>query len=242
VGDGLAWLGLTVVLIVTGRGSTGQVVVTMALAVVLGLVTVVGLRPGLAAVVRRLDRQPRGEQLLLPVLAAGAIGLATATQVIGLHPVIGAFLFGLVVPRGSAAVGRANQRLQGYAMTILLPLFFAGVGLTASVGLLGGSVARWAFFGGVLAVAVCAKFLGASAAARLAGLPGRESLQLGALMNCRGVTEVVMASIGLQYHLINRVGFTILVLMALITTATTTPLLRAFGSGSADSPRPLAVV
>ncbi|AHH99646.1 cation:proton antiporter [Kutzneria viridogrisea] len=221
IGDGTAWAALTVLLAVTGVGGTGRTLTTVALAVGLVLVTLLLVRPLLAALVARADRN-----LVLPVLAAGAIGYAATTQFIGLHAVIGAFLFGLAVPRDSPAVDQLRRQLEGFSVTLLLPLFFAGIGLSTSVGLLGGSAAHWVLFGAVLLAASASKFLGTSGAARLAGLPTRQALGLGALMNCRGVTELVVASIGYQYHLVNEFGLTVLVLLALITTALTGPLMR----------------
>ncbi|MCP3804676.1 cation:proton antiporter [Allokutzneria sp. A3M-2-11 16] len=231
VGDGAAWAALTVLLAVTGLSGSGSVAAVVGLSVEFILVTVLCVRPALAAVVRRCERTPAGEQLLLPLLAAGAIGFASLSQVIGLHPVIGAFLFGVVVPRDSAAVERISKQLQGFAVTILLPLFFAGVGLSTSLGLLSGA-GPWLLFLGLLAVASVAKFVGAGGGAKLAGMSTKDSLKIGTLMNCRGVTELVIATIGLQYKLVNELGFTILVLIALITTAATGPLMQLFSRGA----------
>ncbi|WP_086824637.1 cation:proton antiporter [Allokutzneria sp. NRRL B-24872] len=230
VGDGLAWAALTVLLALTGLSGSGSVEAVVGMAVAFILVTVLCVRPALAAVVRRCERTPAGEQLLLPVLAAGAIGFASLSQVIGLHPVIGAFLFGVVVPRDSAAVERISKQLQGFAVTILLPLFFAGVGLSTSLGLLSGA-GPWLLFLGLLLVASVAKFVGAGGGAKLAGMPTKDALTIGTLMNCRGVTELVVATIGLQYQLVNELGFTILVLIALITTAATGPLMQLLNRG-----------
>jgi Kef-type K+ transport system membrane component KefB len=225
VGDGVAWASLT--LIVALAGLAGGGVGSAGLAVAFILVTVLVVRPVLAAVVGRVERAPAGAQLLLPALVAGAIGFTALSQVIGLHPAIGAFLFGVVAPRGSAVVDRIGQQLQGFAVTILLPLFFAGIGLDTSLGLLGAVPGGWWLFAAALVIASATKMVGAGLGARLAGIGPAESLRVGVLMNCRGVTELVVASIGLHYRLINELGFTILVLIALITTALTGPLMRA---------------
>jgi Kef-type K+ transport system membrane component KefB len=233
VGDGVAWFALTVILAGTGLSGTGDVMTTAGLAAALVVATVLCVRPALRALVERVT----STQLLLGVLVVGALGYAGLTQLIGLHPVIGAFLFGVAVPRRSAAVTRISEQLQGFAIAILLPLFFAGVGLSTSTGLLGESVGNWLLFLLVLAVATVTKFVGAGGAARLAGLPARESLRLGTLMNCRGVTELVVASIGLEYGLVNGLGFTILVLVAVLTTAATGPLMRAVTAPGGDGSR-----
>ena len=223
VGDGLAWVALALILT-----SDGGFIRTAGLAVALVLFVVLCVRPLLAALERRLASTAENGQLLLAVLVVGAIGCGAATELIGLHPVIGAFLFGTAVPRNSAAVHQISRRMQGFAVAILLPLFFAGVGLKTSVGLLGGTPLNWLVFAAVLFGAIGTKFIGAGGGARLAGLPPREALQIGTLMNCRGITELVVATIGLQSGLISPLGFTILVLVAVITTATTGPLMRRF--------------
>ncbi|GIJ45284.1 hypothetical protein Val02_21700 [Virgisporangium aliadipatigenens] len=228
-GDVVLWLGLTALLGVAGVGGSGAFAATAGAVAALLLVTVLWIRPALAALVRWAQRRPDATQLLLPVLVGGAIAYAAATQVVGLHPVLGAFVFGLAVPRDSAAVEHVNDRLRGFTMAVLLPLFFAGIGLATSVALLGGEPARWLFFAGVILAASGGKFLGAGVGARLAGLPRRDTLRLGVLLNCRGVTEIVVAAIGWQYHLVNDFGLTVLVLVALVTTAMTGPLMNVLG-------------
>jgi Kef-type K+ transport system membrane component KefB len=233
-GDGLMWGVLTVTL---GLNGARNVVTTAALAAALLLITFLWIRPALAAFVRWAESRPSAAQFLLPVLLTGALGYAAITNIIGLHPAIGAFLFGVIVPREAPVVERINLQLQGFVIAVLLPLFFAGVGLSTSVGLIGGSAAAWGLFAAVLVVATVTKFLGATGGARVAGLGGHDALRLGALMNCRGVTELVVAAIGYQYHLINALGLTMLVLVALVTTATTGPLVRLIDH-RAGSPRP----
>lgn len=229
VGDGIAWAGLTVLLGVVGVSGSGDVVATAALAAALLLVTFIVVRPVLAAVMTTVHTRATGRLPLMPVLVAGVLAFAAAAHLVGLHPALGGFLFGLAMPRGSAAVARVHEQLWSFVVLVLLPLFFAGVGLHTTIGSVGGSPAAWLLLGAVLAVAVGAKVAGAGAGARLAGIAPREALQLGALMNCRGVTELVVAAIGFHYQLVNARGLTVLVLMALVTTALTGPLMRAFG-------------
>ena len=232
IGDGVAWTVLAVILATSQVSGTGRMVTTAGLAVAFVLFVALCVRPALAVLDRSLGRRrgdgtDGGDQLLLAALVVGAIGCAAITQLIGLHPVIGAFLFGLAVPRRSVAVQQVGQRVQGFAVAILLPLFFGGVGLHTSVALLGTRPSHWLIFAGVLLAAIGTKIVGAAGGARLGGLPPGQALQIGALMNCRGVTELVVATIGLQYGLIGPLGFTVLVLVAVITTAATGPLMRA---------------
>jgi len=220
IGDGIAWLTLSVIL--AGVGASGDAMTTAVLGVALVVVAMLCVRPLLARLVRSTLLGP----VLPVVLVAGAFMFAAATQFIHLHPVIGAFLFGLAVPRDCAVVERANQQLQGFTLAILLPLFFAGAGLGTSVALIGSSAAHWLLFLAILVVAQVTKVAGAGGSALLAGAAPRDALRIGVLMNCRGVTEIVVAAIGLEYGLINELGFTILVLTAIITTASTGPLMR----------------
>ncbi len=222
IGDGAAWLVLTFILASTAGGGGGRVTGTAALAAVLVVLAFFGARRVLAALVARV----RSEELLTVVLIVGAIAFATLTQMVNLHPVIGAFLFGAAVPRDAPVVERISHAMQGFTLTILLPLFFAGVGLTTSARLLGANPGHWLVFGTVLVAAQVTKFLGAGGGAWLAGLPRDQAVRLGILMNCRGVTELVIATIGLQAGLINQLGFTMLVLVAVITTALTGPPMR----------------
>jgi Kef-type K+ transport system membrane component KefB len=229
IGDGVAWAVLTLTLALSSMDSGAGAGTTLALTAALVLMTFLVVRPALAAGVRWLETRNRAGQLLLPLLAAGALALGAISELIGLHAVIGAFLFGTVLPRNSNAIAQVTRQMQGFAVIILLPLFFAGVGLNTSIWLLGGDAGAWLLLGAVLVVATGAKFAGAGGGALLAGMRGREVWRLGALMNCRGVTELVVASIGWNYGLINSLGLTVLVLMALVTTAATGPLLRVFG-------------
>ncbi|WP_432156962.1 cation:proton antiporter [Streptomyces sp. bgisy153] len=229
VGDGIAWLLLTAVLAVGGAEGTGPVGLTLTLVALLVAVTYLLVRPALAALLRRVEAGGRGERLVMPVLLAGAFGYGGLTDVIGLHPVIGAFLFGTAVPRGSVLVARLHQQLQGFTQAVLLPLFFAGVGLTVSLGTLGTGGRPWLVLLGVVVAAAAGKLAGAGGAVRLIGMDRTEALRFGALMNCRGVTELVVAGIGRQAGLISDAGLTVLVVMALATTAMTGPLLRLTG-------------
>ncbi len=222
IGDGVAWLALTLILVGTGVTGGGGIVTTAILAVVLVVVTHFVVRRVLTKLVTRIE----SDKVMTVLLLVGAIGFAVLTQLLGLHALLGAFLFGTAVPRDIPVVERISEQLRGFTVVVLLPLFFALVGLSTSIGLLGSDLAHWLLFLGVLLVAQLTKFIGAGGAARLAGLPGRQAIQLGTLMNCRGVTELVIATIGLKYGLVNQLGFTILVLVAVVTTAVTGPLMR----------------
>jgi len=238
-GDAVLWAALTALLAVAGLAGTGSALHSGALALAFVAVTVLLVRPALARLVRWASDRDGRAQLVLPVLVAGAIGAGAAAEAVGLHPVLGAFLLGVVMPRDEAVVERINDQLRGFTVAVLLPLFFAGVGMITSVGTLGGAGA-WLAFAAVLTTAAVTKFAGAGMGARLAGLDARDSVRLGVLLNCRGITEIVVAAIGYGYGLVNQAGLTILVLTALVTTAMTVPLMRALGDPAVPGPAPLA--
>jgi Kef-type K+ transport system membrane component KefB len=195
-------------------------------------VAVFTVRPALRYVARRAEAAGN-VRILLPVLFGGALLFGAATQLIGLHAASGAFLFGTVVPRRVAVVTRLNRQMQGFAVGILLPLFFASVGLNVVIGLV-GSPARAVLFVALLLAACATKFAGAGTGALLTGSTRTESVQLGVLMNCRGVTELIVVSIGWQDHIINTLGLTIFVLIAVITTMITAPLTHWLARGTPD--------
>ncbi|GAA3427527.1 hypothetical protein GCM10018953_47100 [Streptosporangium nondiastaticum] len=223
VGDGLSWSVLTLLLMVSASGSVRQLAMTVSLITCTALLTVLGARP---ALLRLIERLAPTTGMLSTLLVVGATGFAAVTQLIGLHAAIGAFVFGAILPRQTPAVDRAAGRLHDFTGAVLLPLFFAGAGLHTDLRAVGVDPGRLWLFGVLLVVASAPKLAGGALFARRVGLAPRDALCFGALMNCRGVTEIVIATIGLQHGLINEAGFTMLVLLALLTTATTAPLVR----------------
>jgi Kef-type K+ transport system membrane component KefB len=195
---------------------------------------VLAVRPAAARLVGwARDREDR-LHVVLPVLVGGAIGAGAAAEWAGLHPVLGGFLFGLVMPRDVAVLERIGGQLRGFTVVVLLPLFFAGVGMITSVGALTATPGVWMAFGVLVLTAAVTKFVGAGVASRLAGMGRRDSVRLGVLLNCRGITEIVVATIGFEAGLINQAGLTVLVLTALVTTAMTVPLMRATADPAAS--------
>jgi K+:H+ antiporter len=222
IGDGLAWGTLTVILAAAGARDTTELFVRAGLAILLIVLSFTVMRPLLATLLRRISRHA-SDSATLAVLVAGAAASAAVTETIGLHPIVGGFLFGVIQPREHPVLMRANARLNDFAVVILLPLFFASIGLKASFTAFSDSIG-WLLLAGTLTVATVTKFLGAAGAAALAGTGRRQALRIGALMNCRGITELVIANVGLQQRVITTLGYTIIVLVAIVTTAVTGPL------------------
>ncbi|MFD4659804.1 cation:proton antiporter [Kitasatospora sp. NPDC058444] len=238
VDDVTAWCLLAVVVAVAGNSSLTSVLVTVGLSVLYMLAMLYAVRPLLVRWFARAERK-LSDSAVLVVLFSGLCLSALATQKIGVHALFGAFVFGTVVPRDSPVVERAAARLQAVAVPILLPLFFVSTGLKTDLAALARSGEQWLWGLAVMAVAVLGKWGGGSVAARIAGQRWRDSLAIGVLMNCRGLTELVVLNIGLSLKVISTDLFTILVVMALLTTAMTSPALTRI-LGSRPEPEPEA--
>jgi Kef-type K+ transport system membrane component KefB len=168
--------------------------------------------------------------VIRPLLCRHAPNLATAvllllasswaTETLGVHALFGAFVVGLAVPRDT----QLPKVIEPVTSTLLLPLFFAFTGLRTSIALVSGA-RLWLYCAAIIAVAISGKLFGCAFALRAWGLPWRESLTVGALVNTRGLIELVILNIGLDRKIISPVLFSIMVLMALVTTFMTTPLL-----------------
>jgi Kef-type K+ transport system membrane component KefB len=162
------------------------------------------------------------------LLTALTMVSAWCTGQLGLHVFFGALLMGILTPRRQD--GTADPHLMQWmnrAGTALLPVFFAVTGLSVDIGGLGG--ADWAIFAGVSVLAIAGKVGGGTLTAKASRLPNRFSLVVGVLLNTRGLTELIALTAGYQIGLLNRTLFTILVLMAVTTTAMTGPLLAVLG-------------
>jgi len=164
-------------------------------------------------------------QLSLPAMAILLIGLlicAESAQLLGLHSVFGAFLFGVSLPRDEDLIRALTSRLEFLAITILMPAFFALAGLsTTAAAFTGHSMVLMIF---VVGVAIVGKVVGGAIGSRMCGFNWKESFTTGALLNARGLMELVVIKIGLDAGLITSELFTILLIMSLATTALTTPL------------------
>jgi Kef-type K+ transport system membrane component KefB len=153
------------------------------------------------------------------------------TDLIGLHAVFGAFVMGAAMPRGVVARDLIG-RIQPLTVALLLPLFFTYSGLNTKIGLLNSGF-LWLMCGAVLIAAVVGKGVACWLAARATGVPNREALGIGTLMNARGLMELIIINIGLQRGIISEGLFATLVIMAVVTTLMASPLFdRLVGSGT----------
>ena len=150
---------------------------------------------------------------------------AFVTQWIGVAAIFGAFVLGLAMPHRTDLGDDVSRRLHDFVTIVLLPLFFVVTGLRTEIGQLNGR--DWLICAGLTAIAIVGKWGGAMVAARGAGYTTRESAAIGALMNTRGLTELIVLNIGLTIGVIPQTLFTVLVIMAIVTTLMAAPLLQA---------------
>jgi Kef-type K+ transport system membrane component KefB/nucleotide-binding universal stress UspA family protein len=224
VDDVTAWCILAFVVAVARADGIAQAVWTTGLALVFIFAMLFLARPFL----RRLShRVASPEALTPPVVAVTLLFLlfsSTVTELIGIHALFGAFVFGAVLPKdGKLAAGLADK-VETVAVVLLLPLFFAYSGLRTEIGLV-SQPHEWIATGVVILLATVGKFGGSALAARLTGLQWREASAIGILMNTRGLMELIVLNVGMDLGVISPTVFTMLVIMALVTTFATSPVL-----------------
>jgi Kef-type K+ transport system membrane component KefB len=224
VGDLTAWCVLAAVVAVVKSSGPGDAVRTVVLSVAFVALLLVVVRPAVARLAEVHERRGRLNPPLMAGLLVGLLVASWATEQIGIHAIFGAFMLGVVMPRSRALVGEITEKLEDVTVLFLLPIFFAVVGLSTRFGLL-DQPALWATAAAVVVLAVVGKLGGTLVAARAAGEGWRSSVGLGLLMNTRGLTEIVILTVGRSLGVISPALFTIMVIMALVTTFMATPLL-----------------
>jgi Kef-type K+ transport system membrane component KefB len=230
VGDVLAWCALVLVVALTEATGVRRFVAVLALTLGYALVMLLVVRPLLGRLLTHaVGRRGYGGSLVA-MLAAAVFLSSYATSWIGIHAIFGAFALGLVMPRDLPRRELQDGQLQAplaRVAALLLPVFFIVTGLSVDVGALGWSGALVLFL--VLATAVIGKVAGTLLPARLCGMSWRESTGFAMLMNTRGLTEIVILDVGRQLDVISAELFTMMVLMALATTAMAGPVLHGLG-------------
>jgi Kef-type K+ transport system membrane component KefB len=191
------------------------------------------LRPILARLHRLwIQNEELSEAGLVLGLALMALG-AWITDKIGLHAVFGAFVMGAAMPRG-VMTRDLIARIQSLTVALLLPLFFTYSGLNTKIGLL-NTPFLWLMCGAVLVAAILGKGVACWLAARATGIPNREAMGIGILMNARGLMELIIINVGLQRGIISEGLFAVLVIMAVVTTLMASPIFeRLVGSGGGE--------
>ena len=228
IGDVTAWCILAFVVAIAGAANVRTAAFSLMLVAVYVAAMVLIVRP----VLRRLLEQSllyesEPTKGVLALVFGTVLLSALSTEIIGIHALFGAFLAGIVMPAGGGFRKKLVLRVEHFSSVLLLPLFFAFIGLRTQVGLLNSSW-DWLVCFVIIAVATIGKLGGTSLVSRMMKMSWRESLQLGALMNTRGLMELIVLNIGYDLGILSLRIFTMLVLMAIITTLMTGPLLDLF--------------
>jgi Kef-type K+ transport system membrane component KefB len=225
VDDITAWCLLAAVIAIVKAGSFVSSLYIIAMAVVYVIVMIKLVRPFLK---RIGDLHTSREHLSKPVVAIFMLVLllsSYATELIGIHALFGAFMAGTIMPENKKFRNIFTEKIEDVALVLLLPLYFVFTGLRTQIGLL-NDPSLWEMTGWIILVAVTGKFAGSTLAAKVVGQNWHDSLSIGALMNTRGLMELVVLNIGYDLGVLTPKVFAMMVIMALLTTFMTGPALN----------------
>lgn len=224
INDVTAWLLLVAVIAIAQTGSFSSSIYTLLLTALYIVLMLFVVRP----FIKRIGDVYQNEELMNKSIFAFfiliLIASAYTTQLLGIHALFGAFMAGLIMPAMPKFRKLMIDKIEDLSVTLLLPLFFVYTGLKTEIGLL-NTPDLWVLALFFVLVAILGKMAGSIIPARVAGESWRDSLSLGALMNTRGLMELIVLNIGLEMGILPPVIFVMLVIMALVTTFMTTPLL-----------------
>lgn len=225
VDDVTAWCLLALAIAVTRTNSMAGAIPTIIESLLYIVLMCTVVRWFLQRLSHHYNRTGRLTQFVLAGIYMGVVASALITEFIGIHLIFGAFLLGTVMPKNPGLIREIAQKTEDFVLIFLLPVFFAYSGLKTQIGLL-NQPELWLLCLAVLLVAIVGKYVGTYIAARVCGINNREASALGWLMNTRGLTELIVLNIGLELGVISPLLFTMLVIMALVTTFMTSPLLE----------------
>ncbi|MDR1882385.1 MAG: cation:proton antiporter [Prevotella sp.] len=224
IDDITAWCLLAAIIAIVKAGSFASSLFIMLLSLLYVLAMFRIVRPFLKRIAdlqtsnRNISKSAIGICFLVLFLSA------YATEIIGIHALFGAFLAGVIMPPNLNFRNLFTEKIEDVSLVLLLPLFFVFTGLRTEIGLL-NEPGLWMICGGIVALAILGKTMGSAIAARFVGNNWKDSLTIGALMNTRGLMELVVLNIGLDLGILTPEVFTMMVVMALTTTFMTSPLL-----------------
>jgi len=223
--DITAWCLLAAVIAIVKAGSIVSSVYTILLAVVYVFVMMKVVRPVLKKVGKSYEEGKESNKSRIALFFLVLLISSFVTESIGIHALFGAFMAGVVMPDSEKFRQMFINKIEDIALVLLLPLFFVVTGLRTEIGLL-NSIHLWEVTGLIILVAVFGKFIGSTFAAKFTGQNWKDSLTIGTLMNTRGLMELVVLNIGYELGVLNTEMFSMMVIMALVTTFMTGPLLN----------------
>lgn len=226
-GDIAGWCILAVVIAIAKAGSLGTSLYTLAFAIVYVLVMLFIIRPMLKKMSTNKTVNEDVKRSTIAIIFIVLLLSSYCAEIIGIHALFGAFMAGVVMPLEWDFRKLIINKIEDLALVMLLPIFFIFTGLRTQIGLL-NDVSLWGVCGIIILFAVLGKFGGSAIAARIAGENKHDSLAIGALMNTRGLMELIILNIGYDLGILNPQVFAMMVIMALVTTFMTSPLLNLF--------------
>jgi Kef-type K+ transport system membrane component KefB len=244
VDDVTAWCLLAAVIAVVNAGGFAGAALAIALTILFTAFMLFLLKPLAERVISREIERGAPNGGLAAFILTFVFASALFTEAIGIHALFGAFLAGVALPQHPRLRSLITERFEAVAVTFLLPLYFAFTGLRIQIGLL-NDWESWLVCAGIILIAIAGKLCGGALAAHLAGMSWRDSLKLGVLMNTRGLIELIVLNIGFDLGILSPRVYSMMVLMALVTTFMTGPLLsllepaekrEAVIVGGADAP------
>lgn len=234
IGDVTAWW-LLALAIGLAQANLIAVLITIFFTVLFYIVTV-SFAPRLLKSIGENLEQARHEQWATTTLIVMILVVALCTELIGIHALIGPFLLGALVAKESVLAQRVTSKLEPLTATLLLPLFFAFTGMKTQIGLI-TTAEQWIWCLLLILIASVTKIGGATIAAKFSGIDWQDSLAIGVLMNTRGLMELIVLNIGLELNILSPTLFTMMVIMALVTTLITTPLFSFVTRSKAWAPQ-----
>lgn len=223
--DVTAWCILAAVVAVVKAGSMLSSLVTIGLALIFVIGMLYAVKPAIRKFSHRFISKEKINKTLVAVSFFTMLLSAYFSEIIGIHALFGAFLAGIIMPQDVQFKEKLTEKIEDISVMLLLPIFFAFTGLRTQIGLLNESH-LWLVCILIIAVAVIGKFLGSALSAKMVGQTWKNSLSIGALMNTRGLMELIVLNIGYDLGILSPEIFAILVLMALATTFMTGPALN----------------
>jgi len=224
IADVIAWclLAMMIALAKAGDFSIGLFTILSAIGYILTMFFIV--RPFINKMIARLRSAHYGDQSIVLLSFILLLSSAFIAEIIGIHMLFGAFLAGVIIPQNEKLKHALTSKLEDVSELFLLPIFFAFTGLRLQISLL-NTPYLWLISLLVIAMAMIGKFAGTTIPAKLTGMNWKDSFSLGAFMNTRGLMELVVLNIGYELHILSPELFAILVIMAILTTIITSPLL-----------------
>jgi Kef-type K+ transport system membrane component KefB len=226
IDDVSAWVLLAVLTaMVHSTQSWHQLALTLLLLVVFVALMLVPVRRAMFFLLPLYRKKGAGTELISSMVLM-MLAASWMTERLGVHALFGAFMAGLVMPKNEPMIAEIVERIESLSLALLMPLFFALTGLRTRVDLLTGK-SMWGYTAAIVATAVVGKFAGAALTGKATGMNWNDSLGLGVLMNTRGLVELVILNAGLDLGILSPALFTMMVIMALVTTFMTSPILMA---------------